>query len=72
MITLYTTGCPRCKVLESKLEAAGLTYGKVTDENVIIGMGFQTVPVMTIDGKVMSFSESINWINNYIAEKAVK
>ena len=65
MITLYTTGCPRCKVLESKLDALGVVYSKVTDEDVIVNMGFQTVPVLTVDGKVMDFGEAVKWANNY-------
>ena len=65
MITLYTTGCPRCKVLEIKLTQAGLKFGVVNDPKKIIEMGFVTAPVMTVDGKPFGFKEAINYLNDY-------
>lgn len=65
MITLYTTGCPRCMVLEKKLAEKGIIYSKVSDENKIIELGIMTVPLMSVDGNLMEFGEAIDWINNY-------
>ena len=65
MITLYTTGCPRCKVLETKLNQTGLKFGVVNDPKKIIEMGFVTAPVMTVDGKPFGFKEAINYLNDY-------
>lgn len=62
MVTLYTTGCPRCKVLESKLNEAGIKYGVVNDPDKIIEMGFNTAPVMTVDGTIYQFKDAIEWI----------
>ena len=62
MVTLYTTGCPRCKVLEAKLNEAGITFGVVNDPQKIMEMGFTTAPIMTVDGTVYTFKEAINWI----------
>ena len=30
-ITLYSTGCPQCKVLKAKLDQAGIKYNTVSD-----------------------------------------
>ena len=68
MITLYTTGCPRCKVLETKLNQAGLNFGVVNDPKKIIEMGFVTAPAMTVDGKPFGFKEAIEWINDHEVE----
>lgn len=65
MITLYTTGCPRCKVLETKLNQAGMKFGVVNDPKKIMEMGFVTAPVMTVDGKPFGFKEAINYLNDY-------
>ena len=62
MITIYTTGCPRCKVLETKLNQAGLKFGVVNDPKKIMEMGFVTAPVMTVDGKPFGFKEAIEWV----------
>lgn len=62
MIILYSTGCPRCKVLESALEAKGIVYEKVSDEQTIIDMGFLTVPVLQVEGKTMAFPEAYKYV----------
>lgn len=62
MITLYSTGCPRCKVLESALEANNIIYEKVTDEDTIINKGFLSVPILEVDGNAMSFPEAFNYV----------
>ena len=64
MITLYTTGCPRCMVLEKKMDEKGIEYEKVTDQQCMIDKGFFTVPMLEKDDQTLNFSEAINWINN--------
>lgn len=63
MITLYSTGCPKCRVLEKKLEAEEIEYTKVDDENVMIEKGFMSAPMLDVDGKVMNFKEAVDWLN---------
>lgn len=62
MITLYSTGCPRCKVLESALDAKNITYEKITDEEEIINKGYLTIPILDVDGKTMAFPEAYNYV----------
>lgn len=63
MITLYTTGCPKCNILKTKLKQKNIEYQEFTDENEMIKMGFKTVPYLDVDGKLMNFSEANNWVN---------
>lgn len=62
-IILYTTGCPKCKVLEAKLKQKGLEYKEITDINEIANKGFMTVPILEVDNKTMNFTEANTWIN---------
>ena len=62
-VVLYTTSCPRCKVLESKLDAAGVTYEKSSDFAEMEDQGFTIAPILTVDGKVFDFKEAIDWVN---------
>lgn len=64
MITVYTTHCPKCKVIETKLKAKNMDYVEVTDMNEIAKLGFQSVPVVEVDGTIMDFAEANQWINN--------
>ena len=64
MITVYTTeGCPKCKVLKMKLEQKGIQFDEFTDEAEMQRMGFLALPVMSVDGKLMDFSEAIKYVN---------
>ena len=63
-IILYSTNCPRCKILKSKLDKKGITYSVVDDVDKMLSMGMVVVPVLEVDGVRMSFKEAINWINN--------
>ena len=63
-VILYSTNCPRCKILKSKLDKKGITYSVVDDVDKMLSMGMVVVPVLEVDGVRMSFKEAINWINN--------
>ena len=64
MITLYSTGCPKCKVLKGKLKDAGVEYTEINDVDTMIGLGLDEVPVLNVDGQMLSFSAANNWIKS--------
>ena len=59
---LYTTNCPRCKVLESKLSSVRIEFEKATDVDEMIEKGFETAPVLEVDGTAMGFKDAVEWI----------
>ena len=63
MVTLYSIGCPKCNILEKKLNAAGIAYLKVDDRDAIIKRGFDLMPVLEVDDKIMGFKEAVDWVN---------
>lgn len=64
-VELYTTGCPRCNVLEKKLEQTSLPYDKKENFDVeeLVKLGFDAAPVLKVDGEYMNFTDAIKWIN---------
>lgn len=62
-LILYTTFCPKCKVLEKKLAEKNLVYETITDVDIMTEKGFQTVPMLEVDGEVMDFSKAAEWVN---------
>lgn len=64
-VILYTTHCPQCKVLETKLKNKDISYTEVTDVNIMRQKGFMSVPYLEVDSQVFSFSEAVTWVNNY-------
>ena len=65
MITLYTIGCPQCRVLEKKLKDAGVDFDIETNEEVMMQKGFIQSPMLQVDDSVYNFSEAINWLKEY-------
>ena len=61
--TLYSTGCPKCKVLGAKLDSKNINYNVVSDINVIISKGINTVPVLEVDNNLMDFKTAVDWVN---------
>jgi glutaredoxin len=61
-ITLYSTGCPQCKVLKAKLDQAGIKYNTVSDQATMVAMGFKSAPILQVDNTTYKFAEAIKWI----------
>lgn len=64
MVTLYTTNCPKCKVLEAKLKQKNIDFAVCDDEDEMIKRGFQSAPVLDCGDKVMMFGEAVKWVNS--------
>ena len=65
-IVIYSTGCPKCKVLKTKLEQAGFTYTEETDTQTMMDLGMKTAPGMAVDGgKIMNFNEAVRWVRGH-------
>lgn len=62
-IVLYSTGCPKCKVLIAKLDSKNVDYNTISDINTIRDKGFSVVPMLEVDGVVMQFAEAVQWVN---------
>lgn len=62
-LILYTTDCPKCKVLEKKLKAKNVLYDVVKDVTLMQSLGIFSSPCLSVDGKIFDFQRSINWIN---------
>lgn len=63
MITLYTTHCPKCTVLETKLKSKGVEFDINENEEEMINKGFQSLPVLSVDGNDLDFMAAIKWVN---------
>ena len=63
-IVLYSTGCPRCNVLETKLKNKAILFEEVNDEDIMINKGFDTVPILEVDGNYMDFGKANEFINS--------
>lgn len=60
---LYSTGCPKCSVLEKKLLSKHIPFEICNDEGVMRNLGFDFLPVLCVEGLYLDFAEANNWIN---------
>lgn len=61
---LYSTGCPKCKVLKSKLDDKKIDYIVVDNIDEIMSKGIESVPVLEVNGEMMNFKESMKWVKD--------
>lgn len=59
---LYTTGCPRCKVLKKKLDNAGIDVVICDDVNVMLDKNIVYVPILEINGELLDFENANKWV----------
>lgn len=62
-IVLYSTGCPKCSVIKRKLDAKGVEYAENNNIGEMMNLGISHVPVLSVDGKLLSFVEANQWVN---------
>lgn len=62
-IVLFSSGCPKCKVLKQKLDDKKIKYEVSEDFDELMQQNLQTVPVLKVNGKYYQFSEAIRMVN---------
>ena len=65
---LYSTGCPKCNVLEKKLKSKNVDFVIETDIDSIVKMGYTSAPILWYrnSDKYYTFTEAVNFVNNII------
>ena len=62
-IVLYSTGCPKCTVLKTKLKQKNIDYIECSDIDTMTEKGFKSVPKLELsDGSILDFTEAVKWI----------
>lgn len=67
MMTLYSTGCPKCNVLKKKLEAKNVQFNLESDQVKVTEkaneLNLLTVPFLIMeDGRVLTFEQAVKEI----------
>lgn len=78
MIKLLTTHCPRCSVLQKKLDAAAIKYEMIEDVEVIQSYGIDFVPALVLTDMeianseatvILDFTSAVQWVNKKLEER---
>ena len=62
-IILYTIDCPKCKILEKKLNMNNIQYDICKDTKLMKEKNIQKLPILSIDERLYSYKEAVDLIN---------
>ena len=62
-IILYTVDCPKCKVLEKKLNNANISFEVCKDTKLMAERNISKFPMLEVDGEMLTFKEAVDMIN---------
>lgn len=63
MIILYSTGCPKCKILKKLLENSSIEYVENNNEKEMESLGLNSLPAIKLeDNRVLNYQESVKYI----------
>lgn len=61
-IILYSTHCPKCRMLEAQLRKKGINFELVTDVDVMLKKGMSSAPMLEVDGELKDYVKATKWI----------
>ena len=62
-IILYSTNCPKCNVLEKKLQSKNIDFEICNNVDLMLSKGIQQAPYLEVDNELMNFSKAVKWVN---------
>ena len=68
MVTLFSTNCPKCRVLEQKLNQKNIAFDISDNIQEVIDQGFMSAPVLKIGDDYMDFTTAITWLKEQDGE----
>ena len=65
-VKMAGTHCPKCNVLEKKLNAKGIKFEMIDDPDEVLKIGEQyemhSAPILIVDDQAMDFPSANRWI----------
>ncbi|MEG1882293.1 MAG: hypothetical protein RR224_01060 [Clostridia bacterium] len=71
-IVLYSTDCPKCRVLKQKLNIRAIQYTEHNSVDEMIALGIMQAPMLSVEGELLTFLQANEWINSRPTEEALK
>lgn len=60
---LYTTHCPKCRILQKKLNDKSIDFQVCEDVQKMKQLNINSVPTLSYNGNMMSFYDAIKFVN---------
>lgn len=62
-IILYSTGCPKCKVLKAKLDKKNVKYDICEDTDIMLNKNIANLPALEVNDEIYDFAKAVKWAN---------
>lgn len=63
-VILYSTGCPRCKVLTQKLKDKNIDFVERNSVEDMLSLNITEVPMLCVGHSLLDFKSAVEWVNN--------
>ena len=64
-VTVFSTRCPQCSFLETRLRQANIKYNIVYGSEEIIRRGYRSAPILEVEGVgSMTYADALKWIKS--------
>lgn len=67
MINLYSTHCPKCKIIEMKLAQKNIEHTIIDNPEEVVNVGkdhnILSAPILQVDQEFMDFGQAVKYIN---------
>jgi len=63
-ITLYSNGCPKCKILKQRLDEKRIEYEEKNDPEFLQKNRILSFPALVVGGRILKFYQAILWLKN--------
>ena len=71
MVTLYSTNCPKCRVLETKLKQLNIDFTVETDADTVTNVGrsqgILSAPILKVGDEYFDFSNAIKYLKDRVS-----
>jgi predicted DsbA family dithiol-disulfide isomerase len=61
---LYTTGCPKCRILEKKLNDKQIKFDVCNDTEKMREIGITSVPTLSVDDNKLNYYDAVKHLNS--------
>ena len=61
-ITLYSTNCPKCRILERQLKMKKINFETNTSIEEMESLGITSAPALKVGDEIFDYQKSLEWV----------
>ena len=70
-VILFSTHCPKCRIIEMKLQQKQIPFEVRDDVDEMRQLGFKTAPYLKVENSLLEFAAAVRWINEQEGDRNI-